>query len=74
MFPDGTGWAIGAAGEVVRLSSPDGRWQRAKLGMEVATWLRGMYWLNQNDGWIVGGLGMILHTKDGGKSWVQSLS
>ena len=39
-----------------------------------STWLRGMYWLNQQDGWIVGGLGLILHTKDGGKSWVPSLA
>jgi len=74
LFPDGTGWAIGAAGEVVRLGTPDGQWQRAKLGMEVVTWLRGMYWVNPDDGWIVGGLGLILHTKDGGKSWVPSLA
>jgi len=74
IFPDGTGWAIGAAGEVVRLATPGGQWERAKLGMEVVTWLRGMYWLNQNDGWIVGGLGLILHTKDGGQTWVPSLA
>jgi photosystem II stability/assembly factor-like uncharacterized protein len=74
LFPDGTGWAIGAAGEVVRLSAPGGEWERAKLGMEVTTWLRGMYWLNQQDGWIVGGYGLILHTKDGGKTWIPSLA
>ncbi len=74
LFPDGTGWAVGAAGEVVQVGGPDAKWQRAKLGMEVATWLRGMYWLDRNDGWIVGGLGLILHTKDGGKSWVPSLA
>ncbi len=73
LFPDGTGWAIGAAGEVVRLATPGGAWERAKLGMEVVTWLRGMSWLDENDGWIVGGFGMILHTKDGGKTWIPSL-
>ncbi|HVO23419.1 MAG TPA: YCF48-related protein [Candidatus Margulisiibacteriota bacterium] len=72
-FPDGTGWAIGAAGEVVRLDTPGGEWQRAKLGMEVVTWLRGMSWLDRDNGWIVGGLGLILHTKDGGKTWIPSL-
>jgi photosystem II stability/assembly factor-like uncharacterized protein len=73
IFPDGTGWAVGAAGEVVRLAAPGGEWQRVKLGMEVLTWMRGMYWLDQNTGWIVGGYGLILHTKDGGKTWIPSL-
>jgi photosystem II stability/assembly factor-like uncharacterized protein len=73
LFPDGTGWAIGAAGEVVRLTKPDGAWRRAKLGMEVLTWLRGMDWLDKENGWVVGGLGMILHTKDGGTTWIPSL-
>jgi photosystem II stability/assembly factor-like uncharacterized protein len=72
-FDDGTGWAIGAAGEVVRLATPGGEWQRAKLGMEVVTWLRGMSWFNQQNGWIVGGFGLILHTKDGGQTWIPSL-
>jgi len=74
MFSDGTGWAIGAAGEVVRLDTADGEWHRTKLGMEVLTWLRGMNWLDQNNGWIVGGYGLILHTKDGGKTWIPSLA
>jgi photosystem II stability/assembly factor-like uncharacterized protein len=73
LFGDGTGWAIGAAGEVVRLATPDGEWQRAKLGMEVVTWLRGMSWIDQQNGWIVGGFGLILHTKDGGQTWIPSL-
>jgi photosystem II stability/assembly factor-like uncharacterized protein len=73
LFPDGTGFAIGAAGEVVRLDTAGGEWHRAKLGMEVVTWLRGLSWWNQQDGWIVGGFGLILHTKDGGKTWIPSL-
>ncbi|MFQ5665076.1 MAG: YCF48-related protein [Candidatus Binatia bacterium] len=73
LFPDGTGWAIGAAGEVVHLATAGGQWQRADLGMEVVTWLRGMSWLNEQNGWMVGGFGLILHTKDGGKIWIPSL-
>ncbi|MBP1688045.1 MAG: uncharacterized protein H6Q33_4188 [Deltaproteobacteria bacterium] len=73
LFPDGTGWAIGAAGEVVRLDTAGGAWRRAKLGMEILTWLRGTSWLNPQDGWIVGGFGLILHTKDGGETWIPSL-
>jgi len=74
LFSDGTGFAVGAAGEVVQLDTPDGEWHRAKLGMEVLTWLRGMSWLDKSNGWIVGGLGLILHTKDGGKTWIPSLA
>lgn len=73
LFPDGTGWAIGAAGEVVRLGNAGEAWRRSKLGMEVLTWLRGMSWLDQQNGWIVGGFGLILHTKDGGQTWIPSL-
>ena len=70
---NGGGIAVGAAGEVVRLEPGESKWKRAKLGMEVLTWLRGMYWLDENNGWIVGGYGLILHTKDGGKTWIPSL-
>ena len=41
--------------------------------MEVVTWLRGMSWFDQQNGWIVGGFGTILHTKDGGQTWIPSL-
>jgi len=71
-FADGTGWAVGAAGEVVRLDTPAGAWRRAELGMEVFTWLRAMSWLNEREGWIVGGFGLILHTRDGGRSWLPA--
>ena len=74
VFADGSAWAVGAAGEVVRRSGPDEKWQRQKLGMEVVTWLRSINWLDQNNGWIVGGYGLILHTKDGGKTWIPSLA
>ena len=74
VFPDGSAWAVGAAGEVVHRAGADEKWQRHKLGMEVVTWLRSISWLNQQDGWIVGGYGLILHTKDGGKTWIPSLA
>ncbi len=74
LFADGSGWAIGAAGEVLRRDSADSPWYRVKLGMEIATWLRGMSWVDQDNGWIVGGYGLVLHTKDGGKTWIPSLA
>jgi photosystem II stability/assembly factor-like uncharacterized protein len=73
LFPDGGGWAVGAAGEVVRKSGPEGAWQRASLGMEILTWLRAIDFFDEQNGWIVGGYGLILHTTDGGKSWLPAI-
>lgn len=70
LFADGTGWAVGAAGEVVRQYTQGRPWQRASLGMEVVSWMRGLYFVDKNNGWIVGAYGLILHTTDGGKTWL----
>ncbi|HEY2385856.1 MAG TPA: YCF48-related protein [Candidatus Binatia bacterium] len=74
MFPDGHGWAVGSGGEVVSKDTPDAPWKRAKLGMRLFTWLRGIDFYDQNNGWIVGGFGTILKTKDGGKTWTPSVA
>lgn len=73
LFPDGSGWAIGAGGEVLRREAPEAAWQRASLGMEVVTWLRAMSWLDPQNGWIVGGYGLILRTRDGGRTWIPAI-
>lgn len=70
-FPDTTAWTVGAAGLVVRQRSTGEPWLRVSLGREVNTWLRGVYFLDKNDGWVVGGYGHILHTTDGGQTWLQ---
>jgi len=70
---DGSAWAVGAAGEVLRLDPGATVWHRAKLGMEVFTWLRSVDFFNPDNGWIVGGYGLILHTTDGGKTWLPAL-
>ena len=71
-FPDGSGWAVGAAGEVVRREAGESAWKRAKLGQDVLTWLHGMSFSDQQHGWLVGGYGLIFRTTDGGKSWLPS--
>lgn len=73
MFPDTTAWTVGAAGVVLRQRSTGEPWMRVSLGREVNTWLRGIYFIDKNDGWIVGGFGHILHTTDGGQTWLQML-
>jgi photosystem II stability/assembly factor-like uncharacterized protein len=72
-LPQGGAWGVGAAGEIVRLEPGATKWTRAKLGMEVVTWLRGIEFVSPENGWIVGGFGLILHTQDGGKTWLPSL-
>lgn len=70
-FDDGSGWAVGAAGEVVKRTPGQG-WQRAKIGQDVLTWLRALSFADQQNGWMVGGFGLIFHTTDGGKTWLPS--
>jgi photosystem II stability/assembly factor-like uncharacterized protein len=68
---NGGGWAVGASGRVLRLH--DSQWKPAPLGLPVVTWLRAINFLDENNGWIVGGYGTILHTTDGGKTWRLSV-
>src|SRR5438094_925368 len=71
-LPDGSGWATGLAGEVVRREPGETAWRRAKLGQDVLTWLHGISFSDQQHGWLVGGSGLIYPTTDGGKSWLPS--
>ena len=73
-LPDGSAWAAGAAGEVMKRDPGGTAWKRAKLGMRLFTWLRSIDFYDQNNGWIVGGFGTILKTKDGGKTWTPNLA
>lgn len=59
--------AVGEEGVIV--SSVDGRpWQQ--LASPVSEMLTRAYFLDAQRGWIVGYDGVILHSEDGGKSWV----
>jgi photosystem II stability/assembly factor-like uncharacterized protein len=69
-FPDTTAWAVGAAGEVAYQPQPGAAWQRASMGMEVLTWMRGIDFYDKKHGWLVGGRGHILRTTDGGQTWL----
>jgi photosystem II stability/assembly factor-like uncharacterized protein len=71
-LPDGTGWGVGAAGEVIRKGPADPAWTRAKIGQDVLTWLRAIHFSDPQNGWIVGGFGLIFRTTDGGKTWLPS--
>jgi photosystem II stability/assembly factor-like uncharacterized protein len=70
VFPDGSGWAVGAAGQVVRRRAGESTWHLADLGQPVFTWLRGISFFDAQHGWLVGGFGLILRTTDGGQTWL----
>jgi photosystem II stability/assembly factor-like uncharacterized protein len=72
VLPDGSGWAAGAAGEVMHRDPGATAWKRAKLGQDVLTWLRGLSFSDDQNGWLVGGYGLIYRTTDGGKTWLPS--
>jgi photosystem II stability/assembly factor-like uncharacterized protein len=72
--PDGSSWAVGAAGEVLHLAAGQTEWTRAELGMPIYTWLRSIDFADAKHGWLVGGYGTILRTDDAGKSWRLCLS
>jgi photosystem II stability/assembly factor-like uncharacterized protein len=71
-MPDGTGWAVGSAGEVVRKDPGEAAWHRAKIGQDVLTWLRAISFADDKHGWMAGGYGLIFRTTDGGKTWLPS--
>lgn len=61
-------WVAGRAGRLV-LHSPDRgqSWQRQRLEVPLA--IHGMYFLTDQIGWLVGEMGVIHGTTDGGRSW-----
>jgi photosystem II stability/assembly factor-like uncharacterized protein len=71
-FADGSGWAVGAAGDVIRKKGTGGTWETADIGMRLNSWLREVTFIDDKNGWIVGGFGTILYTRDGGKTWIPT--
>jgi photosystem II stability/assembly factor-like uncharacterized protein len=69
---NGIGWSIGAAGQVVRREPNADIWTRAEIGQDVLTWLRAIDFSDNQNGWLVGGFGLIFRTTDGGKTWLPS--
>src|SRR6266849_1051315 len=46
-------------------------WTRQTSG--TMSWLRSVYFLDQNRGWVVGSNGVLLQTTDGGSTWKKLL-
>ena len=59
------GWAVGATGSIIKSLDGGNTWSHS-APTEVA--LRGLYFLDGNNGWAAGG-GLVLHTTDGGATY-----
>ncbi|WP_197525573.1 YCF48-related protein [Pseudobythopirellula maris] len=62
-------WAAGSPGSVV-LHSPDGGRSWRLLPTGVSTPINAITFVDDQRGWAVGELGVILATRDGGQTWV----
>ncbi len=62
------GWVVGRPGSAILHTWDGGKsWQVQNTGQSLP--LRGVFFLNAKQGWVVGELGTILATTDGGKTW-----
>ncbi len=52
---------------LISIQTANADWTRQDSG--TLAWLRSVYFVNQQRGWIVGSAGTILNTTDGGKTW-----
>lgn len=76
-------FAVGAFGTLISTASGGQSWDRHELkwdslierivkeGGYVEPNLNAVYFSSPENGWIVGEFGLVLHTKDGGKTWVS---
>jgi photosystem II stability/assembly factor-like uncharacterized protein len=61
-------WVVGRPGSVVLHSGDDGaHWEVQKTGQALP--LNAVYFADEQHGWAVGELGLVLATTDSGKSW-----
>ena len=53
-------------------SPAPGAWARQPAGS--MAWLRGVFFIDQNRGWVAGSKGTLLRTEDGGRTWKATTS
>lgn len=63
--------AVGEHGTVA-LSDDEGlKWRNAKVPVDVN--LTGVAFADEHNGWAIGQMGVVLHTSDGGETWLKQL-
>ena len=65
----GKAWAVGFSGAIALSEDWGYTWQTQKSGVYGA--LNGIHFINDSEGWIVGDYGTILHTTNGGITFVE---
>lgn len=63
--------AVGERGLIVYSDDAGRNWRQASVPVSVS--LVGVQFINEKDGWVVGHGGVVLRTRDAGKSWTKQL-
>jgi len=64
---------VGDAGVVLKSDDGGRQWRKLSLSTDLPA-LRDIFFIDAQQGWIVGARGTVLATRDGGKSWVAQRS
>lgn len=67
-----TGWAVGAAGMIVKSTDGGASWFTQESGRE--DFLRGVEAIDANTAWVVGDNGVVLRSTNGGSTWIKQNS
>lgn len=60
-------WSVGLKGTFARQVAGD--WQDVTEKIPTRAWLKKCAFVDEKSGWIVGSVGTVLHTVDGGETW-----
>lgn len=63
--------AVGERGTVLLSDDAGEHWHQAQVPVRVT--LTSVRFINDHSGWATGHLGVILHTEDGGQTWIKQL-
>jgi photosystem II stability/assembly factor-like uncharacterized protein len=85
ILPDAnTLWVIGKGGMIIHSTNGGRTWEQQHLTrasgpqeqpqQQIPMDLRGVYFINHQEGWVVGAHGAIFHTANGGHTWTPQLS
>ncbi|MFQ5478067.1 MAG: YCF48-related protein [Candidatus Binatia bacterium] len=72
ILPDGKRWVVGSSGQVV-IADAGGEFGQGSFGSAVNNWVRRIRFFDNSNGWVVGGFGFIMNTRDGGKTWFRRI-
>lgn len=63
-------WSVGLKGTFAKQVA--GAWQDVTEKIPTRAWLKKCAFMDEKSGWIVGSVGTVLHTVDGGATWVSA--